>query len=75
MISSRGEAPPLSLTHFPVGRSVGIAPSLNLTDAGMMAYVRRPQLQSHVLPFRNRLAGDDQDDLTRMQVNHYSPTF
>jgi hypothetical protein len=41
----------------------------------MMAYVRRPQFSSQMLPYRNRLAGDDQDDLTWPQFNRYSPTF
>ena len=75
MISSRGEAPPLDATHAPVGRSVGIAPSLSLTDAGMMAYVRRPQFPPQMLPFRNRLAGDDQDAPTWMHFNPYAPTY
>jgi hypothetical protein len=34
MTISRGEGPPLDAIHVPVGRSVGIAPSLSLTDAG-----------------------------------------
>jgi hypothetical protein len=54
MTSSRGEAPPLSLT-----------------DAGMMAYVRRPQFSPLMLA-RNRLAGD-QDDLAWPPFNLYSP--
>ena len=43
MTSSRGEAPSLSLTHAPAGRTTGIIPTLDVPAVGMVTYVRRPQ--------------------------------
>ena len=73
MTSPRGEAPSLNVTHIPVGRTVGIAPSPSLTNAGAMTYVRRPQFSPLMLA-RNRLAGDDQDDLAWPPFNPYWPS-
>ena len=74
MISSRGEGPPLDVTHVPVGRTTGIIPTLDVPAVGMVTYVRRPQFPPLALA-RNRLAGDDQDDPNWLSFNPYSPYF
>lgn len=54
--SLAGGAPPLSLTHAPVGRSVSLTPSPSESAHGQVMWARRPFPLGFL---RNRLAGDE----------------